>query len=251
MGFKWCIRVKPVSWEQRYEELKEYQSHVGHVNVPVDYEPNKSLGKWVASQRFQYNKGLLANDRIERLAAIGFKWRVRERVVDRMPWEQRYEELKEYQLHMEHVNVPQVYEPNKSLGKWVHRQRVQYRKGLLTNDRIERLEAIGFQWVGPSSHTKAISEPMGLGNYDAANGGNDDIQDDEDDNDPQMDYDNNINNNHHPTDGSLLVAGNSSNSTYRPPAAPPLLKTSRKVKRARTDDCMEQFGPGAHKKKKS
>jgi len=58
----------------------------------------------------------------------------------------------EYKNEYGNCNVPNRYEPNKQLGPWVHTQRQQYRllqqgkKSHMTDERIAKLEKIGFQW---------------------------------------------------------------------------------------------------------
>ena len=43
-------------------------------------------------------------------------------------WEERFNELKAYRENYGNCNVPQNYEENKQLGKWVNRQRTQHKK---------------------------------------------------------------------------------------------------------------------------
>ena len=43
-----------------------------------------------------------------------------------LKWEQRYDELKEYKSIKGNSNVPQSYQENPGLGRWVRRQRVDY-----------------------------------------------------------------------------------------------------------------------------
>ena len=71
------------------------------------------------------------------------------------PWEEFYEELKEYQAINGHCNVPQRDKEIGGLGRWVKRQRTNYRycregKKLgvnsMSDERIAALEAIGFRW---------------------------------------------------------------------------------------------------------
>ena len=67
-------------------------------------------------------------------------------------WQSKYDELVAFQREHGHSNVPQKY-CNGSLGSWVNRQRIAYRKkddgdgvtGMKQN-RIDLLEKIGFVW---------------------------------------------------------------------------------------------------------
>ena len=64
-----------------------------------------------------------------------------------MRWEERFKQLKVY--HREHGNcdVPARDDANPSLGDWVVSQRQLRKKGKLSDDRVQRLEGLGFRWV--------------------------------------------------------------------------------------------------------
>lgn len=61
IGFSWTVRgggkkakleptpedkTKPLSWNERFEQLKAYKEENGDCLVPNNYEPNKKLGIW-------------------------------------------------------------------------------------------------------------------------------------------------------------------------------------------------------------
>ena len=61
--------------------------------------------------------------RIQQLEKMGFEWRVRPLAVK---WEGRYQELIDFLGEHGHCNIPQKYDPNPILGKWVMKQRGFY-----------------------------------------------------------------------------------------------------------------------------
>jgi hypothetical protein len=69
-------------------------------------------------------------------------------------WEDRLNELADYRKVHGHCNVPKRYSENTKLGRWVARQRSQYRYRLegktsqITLPRIEALESLCFEWSG-------------------------------------------------------------------------------------------------------
>ena len=91
---------------------------------------------------------MLDQGRIDALNELGFVWKVKEQT----SWNDRLEELKAFQAVNGHTVVPQLYEQNKALGKWVTKQRYCYnlklqgKKTQLTDERIAALNAIGFGW---------------------------------------------------------------------------------------------------------
>jgi hypothetical protein len=58
-------------WESRFEELQIYKDLNGNCLVPTSHS---KLGFWVASQREQYKKEALSQERVEKLESLGFVW---------------------------------------------------------------------------------------------------------------------------------------------------------------------------------
>eukprot|EP00984_Skeletonema_dohrnii_P014666 scaffold6187_cov113-Skeletonema_dohrnii-CCMP3373.AAC.2 len=143
--------VKPrATWEERFEELKEYKRVNGDCVVPKNYGP---LGSWVRSQRHLRKEqgtmgvsfeggGQLSQDRVDRLNDLGFVWDVHQ-----YQWNQTYHELLAYRKEHGDCNVPMSYG---GLGLWVFNQRAyynSYRRGQsshMTESRLQMLESIGF-----------------------------------------------------------------------------------------------------------
>jgi hypothetical protein len=127
-----------------FSALKEYNDNHGDCNVPLRWTENKQLGLWAGVQRRSYRKGKLSKNRIKCLEEMGFVWNP----IDSQ-WEEMFTKLKEYKNKRGDCNVSKHRTENKQLGLWVSRQRSNYRKGQLTEERIKRLEDIGFVWTPP------------------------------------------------------------------------------------------------------
>lgn len=69
------------TWENRFEELKQFKAETGHTNVPQKWKTNSALGRWVDTQKTQYHmlhkgkKTHLTIERIQQLIQLGFQWR--------------------------------------------------------------------------------------------------------------------------------------------------------------------------------
>ncbi|EJK74183.1 hypothetical protein THAOC_04153, partial [Thalassiosira oceanica] len=149
MGFTWrfvatdgaAVLSKLRRWEElwdwRYRELKEYREKHGDCNVSYD---QGSLGIWVSTQRQKYKKGKLSDERIARLESIDFVWDRQEQ-----QWSDRFDELTKFLAEQSDFNVRTYQGPN-LLGAWVGTQREAYKKGKLSDERINLLEGIGFSW---------------------------------------------------------------------------------------------------------
>ena len=99
------------------------------------------LATWVQKQRSHYEKGKLSSAHIAKLNEVGFIWDARE-----MRWNSHYFELRKYHREHGNCNVPRDYKANPKLAAWVNHQRANRRKGTLCQERIERLEEVGFVW---------------------------------------------------------------------------------------------------------
>jgi hypothetical protein len=72
IGFAW----KDDGWHRQYQQLVKFKQKKGHCMVPHVFEQDKSLGKWVNTQRYYHKHNKLRQGRKERLDAIGFVWKV-------------------------------------------------------------------------------------------------------------------------------------------------------------------------------
>lgn len=155
-GKRGCHKAKHSApeWNARFDDLCAYLVDHGDTLVPRSYPPNQSLSDWVRVQRKHYHalvagrkSTVLTPERLQALMAVGFVFDVR-----REAWKTRYDELLGFRAAYGHCNVPLHYEGNPQLGVWVNRQRAAYKNYLsgdnpaLTRERVEALEAIGFQW---------------------------------------------------------------------------------------------------------
>jgi viroplasmin and RNaseH domain-containing protein len=121
IGFQFERKVKPRTWEQRFQELISFKENFGHCKVPRLFnQPSyEGLGKWVADQRMKYNymmqgkKSNMTQERAQRLTQVGMVWSVfklppKEERAERKPWSHRYQELLKFQKQHGHTLVPQV-----------------------------------------------------------------------------------------------------------------------------------------------
>ncbi|MGR6760387.1 Helicase associated domain protein [Paenibacillus sp. T2-29] len=130
-------------WSLNYELLLEFKEEQGHVDVPNRFEfKGNKLGNWVHDQRKKYKRGKLTQERIDRLELIGFLWEVLD-----LRWEKGFNELLNFKMKHEHVDVPLRYRINDfNLGQWVQDQRKKYKRGSMSKERIRALRELGFQW---------------------------------------------------------------------------------------------------------
>ena len=141
------------SWDTMYACAKVYHKEYGDLYAPVDYKTPEgyALGAWLRTQRMiRAGKaiGILGQDRIAKLDALGMRWES----VNDVSWERHYAACKAY--HAEHgdLNVPGDYvtKDGLKLGKWIIAAR-KYRKSeiksnYLTPERERMLDELGMVW---------------------------------------------------------------------------------------------------------
>jgi len=128
-------------WESRYCELIEFKEVHGHCNVPDSWPENLKLARWVMTQRQMYRKGKLSQNRFRRLEAIGFIWCRQE-----YAWNEIYQRLVSYLKAHGDGTVSLELKGDPQLGSWVVKQRYRKKKGLLSKERVRKLDGIGMRW---------------------------------------------------------------------------------------------------------
>ncbi|KAG7358132.1 helicase domain protein [Nitzschia inconspicua] len=154
------------TWDSVYFRLVKFQHEHGHTEVPNSFndgDQTPHLGRWVSTQRYLYNRKdpPYPKRRAEKLDSIGFVWALTSQDLsnqrrDEETWNKTARRLKEYKQQHGHTNVPSIYNDgqNPHLGMWVSHQRKKYKEyqnkmnvaGIMTKERIELLESLGFEW---------------------------------------------------------------------------------------------------------
>ena len=138
------------TWDHYFAAASTYYAEYGGLNVPLRYKTpgGLSLGDWVQTQR-QIRKGkrtfgTLTQQQIERLDSIGMVWETRSETA----WAKGLEAAKRYRQQYGDLQVPSQYKDDTgfALGNWIRNTRARYRNGGLTQDQIEKLEALDIVW---------------------------------------------------------------------------------------------------------
>ena len=136
-------------WHSRCDQLEEYIAK--HGSLPRT-GGTSGIGKWINKQRTEYkrqNHGSLTKERIDRLNGIPeWSWDPFDDT-----WKKHCHEL---QLYVERHNHLPLQSDATGLGKWINKQRTQYKRpdhGSLTDERIRALEDIpGWTWDASPDH---------------------------------------------------------------------------------------------------
>ena len=164
-------KVNDNTWNKMYELAKKYYEHYGNLKIPHNFktingyevdEKGYNLGAWISTQRTSYNKSTLSEDKIKKLEEIGM---IFENAYEDA-WNKMYELAKKYYEHYGDLKIPNRfktengYETNGNgynLGGWISWQRVKYKTGTLSEDKIKKLEEIGMMWnIRKDTDTKKV-----------------------------------------------------------------------------------------------
>lgn len=129
-------------WQEMYDLAKKYYEENGSLLSITD----ANLRNWIQVQRQAYKgKGTytkLSKQQIEKLESIGMVWDVKGKGFSEM-----YELAKKYYEEHGDLLLPDKYEiDGKKVSSWISDKRKAYKKGTLTEEQIEQLEAIGMVW---------------------------------------------------------------------------------------------------------
>ncbi len=140
-------------WHQYYMAASLYAAEHGNLEVPRKYRTpgGLNLGRWILLQaqiRDGRQPGTLTERQIEQLDSIGMVWGNKNDV----RWERNFREAERYYRQNGDLNVPCNYRSADgiALGQWIVNQRAYRndpkRQHILTDERIQRLDAIGMVW---------------------------------------------------------------------------------------------------------
>ena len=138
---------KCLTWEQMYVKAEEYYNKYHDLDVPFDFKTDDgySLGLWICNQKKNCNP---ESERGKLLLKIGMKFGVSKKDATELDWLKGYKcALSYYEEHGD-LFVPHRYVTldGYKLGNWISTQRMSYKNGTLSYERIYLLNLIGMVW---------------------------------------------------------------------------------------------------------
>ncbi|OEU07253.1 hypothetical protein FRACYDRAFT_197864 [Fragilariopsis cylindrus CCMP1102] len=125
-----------------YQKLVAYKKKFKSTSVPKIYVEDPKLGNWVSTQRRYHNNDMIGENRVDLLNSVGFVWET----YKTLPWDEMFQRLVRYKEEHHTTIVPDRYEKDPKLGRWVSHQRTYYNKKGIPVERVKRLDSIGFVW---------------------------------------------------------------------------------------------------------
>jgi hypothetical protein len=140
-GWAWDLREE-IRWQEGYAKLKQYCNKYGTAQLKSSYKTERgfNLGLWVSAQRSKYKKGNMSKERQQALEVLpGWVWDKREKRTQDLD-----ARLREYLEKQGSTQILSSFITNDGCkhGQWVITQQSQYKKGDLTRERQQALEAL-------------------------------------------------------------------------------------------------------------
>jgi superfamily II DNA or RNA helicase len=157
----WVWDAEDALWDEGFQRVERFAQRTGSARVPKLYvEPDGyRLGAWVGIQRASYSRGrdgYAAKARVRRRPLDP----VRAARLEALPgwtwspfsdsWERNFRALAAFAGREGHIRVPTRHrEDNLNIGSWLGLQRAAAREGMLSDERLKRLEALPGWTVDP------------------------------------------------------------------------------------------------------
>ena len=142
-------REMEARWEVLCQAAADAAAKEGTLELPRSYTIHSGVpvGKWLKLQRqvqAGQRPGRLTAEQAAKLEKLGIRWNHRLEAA----WEKGFASAQKYRTEHGDLLVPVRYRDKNdfALGEWIVYNRQRYLGGNLTQNRIERLEAIGMVW---------------------------------------------------------------------------------------------------------
>ena len=161
IGMRFENVLNIIGWTKMYLLAETYFKNYGNLEISkkfktlngIDYDDKGyNLIIWIYKQRQAYKRGKLSKEKIELLEKIGMHF---DTIDNDEMWTRMYKLAENYFRKHGNLEIPQRFktmngiikdENGYNLGTWINRQRQEYKKGKLSEDRIELLEKIGMRF---------------------------------------------------------------------------------------------------------
>jgi len=130
-------------WCEMCRRLAAYRAEHGDAQVPKKLKTDPELGGWVAAVRRSGPDVLSSSERAAAEVA-GFEWVSARKCGSSFMKQLR--DLVDFHSEHGHCKVERLHEPSHDLVRWCEAQRGARQKGLLSEERVDYLKAIGFDW---------------------------------------------------------------------------------------------------------
>ena len=140
-----CLGIKfnsRLSWNDKYELLKEFINKNNRLPIKNTIYKDIKLGDWLHTQKDLYRQGKLSEEKVKKLKCLNINILINNNTI----WNDKYELLKEF--INKNNRLPKSAEIYKDirLGNWLNNQKHFYKKGKLSEEKVQKLESLGVKF---------------------------------------------------------------------------------------------------------
>lgn len=136
-----------LAWDAGYLAATAYFAVQGNLDVPEDFITGEGfpLGDWIQNERFRHRYGRTTPRQEQYLNEIGMLWTKFD-----VRWERSFQAVCSYAQSHGNLRIPQGFcsKDGVNLNLWLSNQRQSYKAGKLSEDRLQKLNAVGM-WQEP------------------------------------------------------------------------------------------------------
>lgn len=140
-----------LDWRQNFEQLKKLKEIGVNINEIDKYnKEHPKIGNWIFNQQKRYRHSKLSEEQDKLLEELGL--RMSREDTKEARWNIFYELIKEYKTTYGDCRVTKTFD--KELHTWVGLQRRGFKRNILTQERISKLNDLQFDWTVESTAKK-------------------------------------------------------------------------------------------------
>lgn len=139
-----CNNIYMEQWNKMFQLLCAYKAEYNSMEISIEcVYKDQRLGTWCQRQRGAYNAKKISEECLEKLQGIGFSFDPLED-----EWNRHFEQYVGYvnKNGKESGDSGNTEIEEERIGKWVQVQREFYRAGKLPQNRLEKLQNVGFSF---------------------------------------------------------------------------------------------------------
>ena len=128
-------------WFRKFEIYHDYIETTGKLPTQKTVHQEVNIGAWTNNQRQAYKKGELDADKVDKLNEVGFIWDPHDDA-----WNKNFEVYCDYVETTGKLPTKKTVYQEINIGAWTNNQRQAYKKNLLEDWKIQKLNEAGFIW---------------------------------------------------------------------------------------------------------
>ena len=130
-------------WQANFEIYKAFKEERGREPKSKEVYRGVRIGEWCSRQRTKYQSGGLSEAQVRELRDVGFRFKILDRPSRLVPWDEKFELLKEYLDEKGHFPASRDVYRGFKIGSWCDMQKLKSNNPNFPKDRLQKLMDIG------------------------------------------------------------------------------------------------------------